>query len=249
MSLKSSLSDHQNYIKGIKIALNQRGMTYAELAVKVRMSESGIKKMLNAKDISFRRVLQICEALQITPGKLFSQSEVWSIQDIELNDTQQNELIRDKILLEVYWRFVVEKRDLEHLMKLVGSTPHETRKKLQRLVTLELIKQKKGKFERISSEKFRITDDSKLGIHLNKEWSHLTLARSLSAPESKNGFHRLISMLVSEEAYARLMSDCKEALERAVQASEYEELSGKLGKRINFSALVAIVDEGVMDRK
>ncbi len=67
--------EHSQYLNAIKKALKARGLSYADLARKLKMTESGIKKMLNAKDISFRRILQICDALDILPGQLFSLSE------------------------------------------------------------------------------------------------------------------------------------------------------------------------------
>jgi transcriptional regulator with XRE-family HTH domain len=47
--------EHITYLKSLKTLLKSKGVTYTELAEHLGMSESGVKKMLNSKDLSFRR--------------------------------------------------------------------------------------------------------------------------------------------------------------------------------------------------
>ncbi|GEM_PF-2030037 len=238
--------EHSLYLNAIKKALKTRQVTYADLARQLRMTESGVKKMLNAKDISFRRVLQICEALDILPGQLFSMSEKSSISEVALSRSQEEALIRNRSLLAVYWRLVVEKRSLEEIETLQNLKRNELKKLLDRLVTLDLVSVTKGTYRSKHRGKFRWSDQSHLAKVLNEEWSKLTLQRALDK-NAASSLHRLVSMRLSAQGYAELLKKLNQALDEAVQDSEREELTTAPQELKNFSALAAVVQKGVFD--
>ena len=49
----------------LKRALKKKRVSYRELGKRLRMSESGIKKMMTAPDLSLGRLAQICSALEV----------------------------------------------------------------------------------------------------------------------------------------------------------------------------------------
>ncbi len=111
--------------------------------------------MLNAKDISLRRVLQICEILQVLPGQLFVASEDSQIPTLNLTDKQESTLLDNRILLMIYWLFTIEKLGPEEIVTKYHLNAPELKKSLQRLVSLDLISQKRGKFYPKHQGKFR----------------------------------------------------------------------------------------------
>ncbi|NUN06238.1 MAG: helix-turn-helix transcriptional regulator [Bdellovibrio sp.] len=236
--------EHSLYLNAIKKALKSRGLSYAELAKDLRMTESGVKKMLTAKDISFRRILQICEVLDILPGQLFSSSEKSRIKEVELSNTQQEALIKNRTLLAVYWRFVVEKYSLDEISKMQNLTKAEAKKLMDRLVTLDLLVQSRGQYRARHSGKFKWSDSSKLAKHLNQEWSELTLQRSL---KNSAATHRLVGMKLSNPSYQRCIEKIQNALDEAVQESEREELTLAKSELHHYSLLLAGVPQGVFD--
>ncbi|WP_413569277.1 helix-turn-helix domain-containing protein [Bdellovibrio sp. HCB117] len=237
--------EHSRYLETIKKVLRTREVTYSELAVHLKMTESGVKKMLNAKDISFRRILQICDALGILPGQLFSLSEKSFIAEVTLSKQQEEALLKQRSLLAVYWRLTVEGRDLSEIEGLQKLSKTELKKILDKLVSLELLSLKRGTYTPRHVGKFKWNEETKLVKILNQEWSELTLQRALE--KKKGSLHRLVSMKLSEESYARLQQGLTKVLDEAVQNSENEELTLSKKQMHNFTALVATVAQGVLD--
>ncbi len=236
--------EHSIYVNAIKKALKSRGVSYAELAQDLRMTESGVKKMLTAKDISFRRILQICEVLDILPGQLFSSSEKSRIKEVELSNAQQEALIKNRSLLAVYWRFVVEKYSLDEISKMQNLSKAETKKLMDRLVTLDLLVQTRGQYRATHAGKFKWSDTSKLAKFLNQEWSELTLQRALKNPTAT---HRLIGLKLSPASYQRWIEKMQTALDEVVQESERDELTLAKKDLQHYSLLLAAVPQGVFD--
>lgn len=239
--------EHSFYISGIKQALKLRSITYEELAQHLKMSESGVKKMLNAKDISFRRVLRICELLGVTPGQLFTMAEKSAIPEVVLSSEQQEALIKNRVLLAVYWRFVIEKREAYEIEKLERLSASELRKYFNKLVELRLLRQVRGQYRSFVSGKFRWSDDSKLAKFLNKEWSELTLKRSLSSMSKGPLYHRLSALRLSYDSYSDTLRKLAQVLNEAAQISEREEVSLRPEALQNATFLVAAVPMGVLD--
>ncbi|KHD89041.1 MAG: hypothetical protein OM95_06225 [Bdellovibrio sp. ArHS] len=237
--------EHSRYLDTIKKILKAREVTYGDLASHLKMSESGVKKMLNAKDISFRRILQICEALEVLPGQLFSMSEKSFISEVVLSQQQEDALLKQRSLLAVYWRFVVEGCPLNEIEKLQKISSAELKKILDKLVHLDLLTAKRGVYKPRHSGKFRWNNESKLVKVLNKEWSELTLHRALKGDQG--AYHRLVSMKFSEESYEQLRQNLAKVLNEAVQNSEKDELTLPKKQLHNFTALIATTSLGVFD--
>lgn len=235
--------EHSVYLTGIKNALRTKGITYADLSKQLKMTESGVKKMLTAKDISFRRVLQICEVLDVLPGQLFSLSEKISIPVVRLSDTQQEALIGNRHLLMIYWRFTIEKLNIDEISRLHHLKDAELKKALQKLLNLDLIVQRRGLFFPKHHGKFRWSDDSKLARLLNQEWSQLTLKKALKRDNGQT--HSLIAMKLSKKSYTSLLNRLSILFDEAIQTSEREELTASRQDLLDVTALFAAVDEGV----
>lgn len=225
--------EHTLYLTAIKGALRARGLTYAELAGTLRMTESGVKKMLNAKDISFRRILDICDTLDILPGELFASTEQAAIPEIRFTARQEDALLKDRELLAVFWLFTIERKTPEEIAQGQRLTISDVRKLLQRLVTLELVSQRRNRFLPKFPRKFRWPDDAKIARQLNRDWSSLTLRRAL-----EQGSHRLIALRLSPESVDDLSTRLNALFDEFARLSEREEMAPlRLG---DLTALFAI---------
>lgn len=78
----------------LKRELKSRRITYQELAQKIEVSESSIKRMFASKNLSLHRLDQILDAAQISLHELTARSYEESLID-ELTYEQEEELISD----------------------------------------------------------------------------------------------------------------------------------------------------------
>lgn len=239
--------EHTIYIEAIKKALKARGLTYGELAKSLRMTESGVKKMLNGKDISFQRIIQICKVLDVLPGQIFSLSEKSSLPILHLSDKQQDALIHDRKLLAAYWLLTIEKKSFEAIIDQLRTTSSELKLKMQKLVTLDLITQKRNQFLPKHQGKFRWPDDSKLARLLNQELSQQTLKKALSSEDDSRNYHRFAALKLSEDSYLKFKQKFYEIFEEMAQQSEREELTSIQKKLSDFTFVIATSAGGIFE--
>lgn len=239
--------EHSIYVESLKKALKARGLTYEDLAKSLNMTESGVKKMLNAKDISFQRIIQICKVLDVLPGQIFSVSEKSSLPILCLSEKQQDALIHDRKLLAIYWLLTIEKKSFDHIVEYLKTTPVDLKTKMQKLVTLELIEQRRNRFFAKHQGKFRWPDDSKLARLLNQEWSQQTVKKALSPKTSKTSFHRFAALKFSEESYAKFLHKFYEIFDEMALQSEREEITSSQKKLSDFTFVVASSTGGAFE--
>ncbi len=237
--------EQQIYVDALKKSLKSRGVTYSDLAHSLKMSESGVKKMLNAKDISFQRIIKICKVLDILPGQLFTLSEQSSIPTLILTEKQESALIKERPLLAVYWLFTIEKKSLEEIMRMQKINLNELKLILQKLVGLDLILHKKNQYVPKHVGNFRWSDDSKIAQLLNAEWSRLILKRALKLKPRQLGLQRLSALKLSKETYQKLIQKLTEFLNEAAQISEREELTRNRKELFDFTILLASIEGSV----
>jgi DNA-binding Xre family transcriptional regulator len=239
--------EHITYLKSLKTILKTKGVSYTELAEHLKMSESGVKKMLNAKDLSFRRFFQICEMLNVLPGQVMAAAEQKTIPTQNLTIQQQELLLGHRNLLAVYWRITVE--GLSPLETAIAQhlTATELNKALKKLVSANLLNERDGHFFPKQAGKFRWPDDSKIARSLNREWSELTLHRALNPKEPSQTMHRLMATRLTAKSYENLLVKLGELLDETVRISEREELIAAKTDLKNVSIVTAIVAKGTLD--
>ncbi|MFS4459548.1 helix-turn-helix domain-containing protein [Bdellovibrio sp. HCB2-146] len=237
--------EHSQYLNAIKRVLKARSVTYQDLAEQLKMTESGIKKMLNAKDISFRRVLQICEAVGVLPGQLFSLSEKAFVSEVSLTSQQEEALLKNRPLLAVYWRIAIEGKDVAEVERLQKLTKAELKKMLDRLVALDLLSVRRGIYKARHSGKFKWSDDSKLAKTLNREWSQWTLEKALK--RESRGLHRLVALQMSQDSYEQFLKKMNEVINTAIHDSEMDEMTVSKERLMSCSLVVASIPQGVLD--
>lgn len=239
--------EHSLYVDLIKKSLKARNIDYKELSLHLKMSESGVKKMLNGKDISFQRVLQICRVLNVLPGQLFSLSEKASLPVLDFTEKQQESLIKDRRLLSAYWLLTIEKKSIEEISLSLQTTPTQIKHLLQKLVSLDLILHRKSQFFPKHTGKFKWPDDSKLARILNQEWSELTLKKSLKTPKDHFSKHRLVALKLSEASYQKCLQKFSDLFDEMAQQSERDELITHRQDLHNFTLMLASAEGSFFD--
>lgn len=131
------LTEYQTAIVNLKKILKLRGLTYAELAQAIGLSESGLKKSLSAKDGSFQRLVQICRFIGITLSEVI---DVHHLRHISFNSEQQKEFKKKFLLFEVYWMLVYERKEVSTIQSKLNINRADIFKIIRKLDSLKLLK-------------------------------------------------------------------------------------------------------------
>ncbi len=101
MSETSPVLGTQLLIEAMKDELRAAGMTYADLAEKIRMSESSVKRMFSRREMPLSRIDEICQACKITFDELARKVVDAQPMVTELTPEQEEAVSKDGKLLLV----------------------------------------------------------------------------------------------------------------------------------------------------
>jgi len=88
-------------IDTLKRALKQQGLTYADVASRLAMSEANVKRMFAAKRFTLDRLEAICKIMQLELSDLFQLYEESRQKINHLTEEQEEDLVSDAKLLLV----------------------------------------------------------------------------------------------------------------------------------------------------
>lgn len=92
----------------IKRLLKERGMTYRDLAQKLALSESSVKKLFIANDCSFQKISQICSILAISVSDLIASLEDMPVRSHRHTPAQEEFLLANPQAFHLYCKIVFE---------------------------------------------------------------------------------------------------------------------------------------------
>jgi DNA-binding Xre family transcriptional regulator len=87
----------------LKRVLKTRGMTYAELAQAIALSEASVKRLFSQGTFTLERLEQICVALDIDVFELAKLARGEQARAQELTVKQEQALAKDRVLLGVFY--------------------------------------------------------------------------------------------------------------------------------------------------
>jgi transcriptional regulator with XRE-family HTH domain len=91
------------FVEALKKALRARGVTYAELARRLGLSEASVKRMFSRGSFTLARIEQILRALELELYDVARMSRGEPRGPAELTLEQEAALARDERLLSVFW--------------------------------------------------------------------------------------------------------------------------------------------------
>lgn len=98
-----------------KSTLKQKNMTYADLAKKLDLSESGVKKIFISNDCSYSRLNEISEALEISLIDVLSSSLDNEIKEVRFTLEQEKYFIKHPVLFSFFWKLIQERESVESI--------------------------------------------------------------------------------------------------------------------------------------
>ena len=134
-------------INTLKKALKGHGLTYADIAKKINMSEASIKRMFSEKNFSLKRLEELCQCMDLEISDLLSLMKEDEQNISQLSEAQEKEIVNDLTLLLVTV-CVLNRWSLNDIMshyKISETEGIQYLAKLDRLKIIELLPKNKIK--------------------------------------------------------------------------------------------------------
>lgn len=127
-------------IDALKRLLRGQGMTYRELAARLKMSEAAVKRMFSLRAMSLQRLEQICDVLDIGLADLAAESARGKDSMAELSEAQERALVSEPALLLALFLSLNRWKQADVLAQFSFTEPQWTGLlvKLDRLGIIEL---------------------------------------------------------------------------------------------------------------
>ncbi|MEN0066801.1 MAG: helix-turn-helix transcriptional regulator [Myxococcota bacterium] len=147
--------------------MRARKITYQALGTDIGLSESGVKKVLNAEDGSVSRLLRICESLELSFEDLVAEAANPPGEPVLLNEEQQTFLVRNPgyyFFLESLW---ANRFDVDAVVEAHDLDPDSTHRYLMTLQRLELVV--------VTDRRVRPFHRDRLGLQMHAELGHVVI--------------------------------------------------------------------------
>lgn len=177
-------NEYEVAVENLKTVLKQRRITYRELAQGIGYSESGVKKILNARDGSFQKVAQICRYVGLSLSEIIEDGRTLKVG---FSARQQTAFLEDPLLFRFYWLLVYERRSLEKVREALKISTKESFQLSRRLDGLDLLKLLPGDRLRLPTLKaVSWTGEGPFLQKLYRDWSRALVTR-LAKPDFQEG--------------------------------------------------------------
>ena len=132
--------------------MKRRGITYAHLAKRLKMSVPGIKKIFQRGDISLDRFNLLCNALGIDAGELIRKSYAGGLKRRMVSPSADEYLAEEFRAFKLYWCLAVERMTVKEA---------RTRLNLSQADAFRMLKEldRHGLINWLENDKVEIADD------------------------------------------------------------------------------------------
>lgn len=139
----------------LKRALRERGVTYAMIAKRLRLSEATVKRWFSNRDFKLEIIDRICDLADIDLTELLERLSESSGRLTELTEPQERELMTDpKLFLMTY--LMINRWKYEDIIEVYDLSGQEAERLLIRLDRLKIIElQPFNKVRLLVSRQFR----------------------------------------------------------------------------------------------
>jgi DNA-binding Xre family transcriptional regulator len=100
-TLMTAMAQTLHLINTLKKALKGHGLTYADIARKIDMSEASIKRMFSEKNFTLKRLEQLCQCMDLELSDLLTLMKEDEPNISQLSEAQEKEIVNDLTLLLV----------------------------------------------------------------------------------------------------------------------------------------------------
>lgn len=140
----ASPNETTRIVSSLKRVMKARGVTYAQLARDIGLSEPSIKRILSRATLTVHRLEQICVALDVSIHEVSRlASELGAEEEDQLTLDQETALASDMKLLACFY-LLANGRTPREIMSELGAEEKQMRRWLVRLHSLRLVELRDG---------------------------------------------------------------------------------------------------------
>lgn len=226
--------------EALRRALRARGLTYARLAERLGMSESGVKKLFAQQDCALSRLEEISHAAGLSLAELIETASRPPFEQVELTDTQQRALLGQPLLLGVFWKLSVERWTTRQVAAAFGLRDAALRRALSELDRLDLIalEQPGDRVRLRHGDLSQWLPRGPLLGYLHDRWGRDVLERALG----QGGALRLHQMALRPETRAELEAELSRVLDAFLRRSRAEQLTSRAADAPPHGVLLALAE-------
>lgn len=201
----------------IKELLKKRKIKYSQLALQLKMSESGLKKLLNSQDCSLSKIEKICAKLGVQVSDLIHAIEKKDLKEVQFTKKQELYFVAEPLSFLIYWGLVYERREALKVMEVLRLEPKKFWSLVRKLDHLELLKVMEGNrlvLPRIQG--IRWVGRSKFVVDLYRSWGRSLYEGALntvfqqSAPGADDFYFTIRYLQMSESTWAEFKRELGE---------------------------------------
>ncbi len=135
------MTDSQQLIETLKKLLKTQGLTYADVAARVELSEASVKRLFSARTFTLNRLEEFCRVLEIDFFELARLARGRTAEAREMTEKQEAALAQDARLLGVFYLLLSDWSASEILASYELSQTELTRLmvRLDRLGLIDLL--------------------------------------------------------------------------------------------------------------
>ncbi len=229
----------ETVLRTIKFEMKSRRLSYARLAQRLGLSLSGVKKILNGKDLSLLRLQQLAEAIELSVVEILSAADDEKVQDVHLTPAQESLLLRDKDVFHFYWKVRIEGWSIQDYRSHYRRPRTEIKRILRALEKATLLRYlNDGTVEFLHRGMIRWQGRGPLVQHLNRQWSAQLIDEILNGESNKN-FLNLSSLSLHPHSLQRFRLEMEVLLERLSAQAKKDKLNFRSQNLKKMAFLIA----------
>lgn len=230
------MAQSEAIIATLKRTLRASGLTYADVARGLGMSEANVKRQFASERFSLARIEQICQLMQMDLSELFQRYESSRSRITRLSEEQERELVADPLLLmiavfvqnhlgydDIIGRYNISERDCIRCLA-----------KLDRLHIIDLLPNNRIKLR--IDERFSWIPGGPIERYFEREVQQQFLRGGFR----RNGATRLFFTGMLSEHSRQLIAHRLEALGREIADLQRQDAKRPTEERHNTGVLLAL---------
>jgi len=213
--------DLMNHLKEI---MKMKKITYKEIAQHLGLSESGVKKIMQADDLSLSRLQEITQYLEINIVDLMAHISDPKILDGRFSPEIEQFFVKFPEAFDFYWKLVVERTPLNKIQKAWNLNDAELYRWLRELDQLNLIQWQKGDNIKLPARQMtRWVGRGPLTEKIQRQWAHDLVDDSYVQNTTGASTYRLRYLKISQRTKAELQKAIEELELEFLQRSVREQ--------------------------